>query len=112
MLIKTREPGPRAKISKKDLFPIAYGAVRTGTPLRLGTVISYRFFRRDVEALARLVHGDVEAHMKAKRAQLRERRSKRRKEVHKQLKIRNHEERLAGAWSQRAEEYHQSRAYR
>ena len=88
MLIKTRQPGPRAK--KTDLPNIQYGTVRCGTPICVGRVISYRFYENDVEAIAKLVHGDVDEHMTAKNEQRTNRRNKKRRLVHRELKVRYH----------------------
>jgi hypothetical protein len=88
MLIKTRKPGPRAK--KVELQNIYYGTIRTGTPLSLGLTVSYRFYETDVKAIANIVHGDIDQHMTAKHKRLDERRSKKRRAVHRELKVRYH----------------------
>lgn len=92
MLVKTRKPGPRAK--KIDLPQISYGTVRTGTPLWLGMVIAHRFFEKDVQMIAKLVHGDVEKHITDKRQQRINRRAKKRRTVHRELKVRYHADSL------------------
>ena len=92
MLITTRKPGPRAK--KIDLPNIHYGTVRTGTPLSIGMTISYRFYEDQVKSIAKIVHGDVDEHMKAKRRQNSERRAKKRRQVHRELKVRHHTDML------------------
>lgn len=88
MIIKTRKPGPRAK--KTDLPTIHYGTVRSGTPLSLGMTTSYRFYEKDVAALAKIVHGDVEKHMATKREQKAKRSAKKRRDLRRELKVRYH----------------------
>ena len=107
MLIKTRKPGPRAK--KTDLPAINYGTVRTGTPLFLGMVVSYRFFENDVEAIAKLVHGDVEKHMSKKRKERREHKKKKRVETIRELKIQDFTGILATVTDKDEKAYFQNR---
>jgi len=65
MLIKSRKPGPRAKFL--DLPTISYGSEYkpVGFPA-FKSVCVYSFGRSDVEMLAKLVHGDVEKHIRQK----------------------------------------------
>lgn len=107
MLLKTRQPGPRAKHT--DLPTIAYGTARIGMGYGRGMCVSYRFFKRDVEMIARLVHGDVGSHMKEKHKRLRERKNDRLRKLHIELKIRFHSDRLDKAQWDEDKEYHQDR---
>ena len=88
MLIKTRKPGPRAK--KVELPNIHYGTIRCGTPLSIGMTVSYRFYENDVKMIAKIVHGDIDKHMSAKQERLDLQRLKKRRAVHRELKIRHH----------------------
>lgn len=98
MLIKTRAPGPRAK---RIEFPtIPYATVRKGLGWGLGMTVSYKFYSKDVEMIARLVHGDVTAHMRTKREKKAARELKKLRELHIELKIRYHTDRLASATKQ------------
>jgi hypothetical protein len=66
MLLKSRKPGPRAKFL--DLPPIIYNTTvkAVGYPMFI-SVTSFTFRRKDVEMIARHVHGDMEGHMQQKR---------------------------------------------
>ncbi|KAK3112783.1 hypothetical protein LTR53_010580 [Teratosphaeriaceae sp. CCFEE 6253] len=89
MLLKTRRPGPRSK--HKDLPAITYGSYIAGLGYPLGVCISYRFYVKDVEMIARIVHGDdLEGHMEEKLRRLAERKDKRLRQLHMDLKIRYH----------------------
>ena len=92
MLLKTRKPGPRTK--KIDLPTIPYTTVRCGTPLFLGLVVAHRFYEKHVKMIANLVHANVEEHMAAKSKQKDQRAKKRRRLVHRELKIRHHSDLL------------------
>jgi hypothetical protein len=95
MLIKSRPPGPRAKHT--DLPAIPYGTVRQGAGWGLGMCVSYRFFEKDVKKIAALVHGDIDKHMAAKRSKAAERKEKRLRQLHIDLRIRQYTDRLATA---------------
>lgn len=88
MIIKTREPGPRTK--KIELPTIHYGTVRTGTRFFLGLTTSYRFYDKDVQSIAKIVHGDVEKHMASKQEKRAERSAKKRQVIQRGLKIQYH----------------------
>ena len=75
----------------------------------LGAVVSYRFFQKDVKALAQLVHGDVAKHIVEKDKERQERRAKKRRLKHRKLKIRFHRDTVNGATSSKEEAYHQKR---
>ena len=107
MLIKSRIPGPRAKHT--HLPTIAYATVRSGLGFRRGWTVSFRFFKHDVEMIARLVHGNVEEHMEMKRKQRVDRKDNRLRKLHIELKIRHHSDCLEGAESEAEAEYHQKR---
>ena len=76
---------------------ITYGTVRVPKPFFSGQVTSYRFLRKDVEKIAKLVHGDVEQHMQAKRADRRKRKIQKRNKEHRALKLRHNTDKLAKA---------------
>ena len=107
MLIPTRKPGPRAKHT--DLPKIPYYTQKAGTAIILGHCVSYRFYERDVARIARLVHGDVDAHMEEKRTARRERQQKRRRYTKQELKIRHHRDSLANATTKEDEQHHKQR---
>ena len=92
MLIASRAPGPRAK--KVVLPNIPYGTVRCSKPYMNGMLTSYRFLRKDVVMIARLVHGDYEKHMEAKDDQRYARKLKKRNKEHRALKVRYHTDKL------------------
>lgn len=69
--------------------------------------VSYRFYKRDVEMIAALVHGDVAAHMESKHEMLQERKDRRLRKLHIELKIRLHADRLAAAKSDERKAVHQ-----
>ncbi|KAK5728001.1 hypothetical protein LTR17_012308 [Elasticomyces elasticus] len=69
MLLPSRTAGPHAQTI--DLPLIIYGTKKCGTAVGLGKCISYRFYLKDVERIAHLVHENLEAHMaKKKQARL------------------------------------------
>ena len=105
MLLKSRKPGPRAK--NIDLPVIVHGTIRTGL-IYAGACTSYHFFRKDVEEIAKLVHGDVEAHMREKNNERCARKTKNRYERKRKLKVRYHTDCLAIAKTEK-KEYHQHR---
>lgn len=74
-----------------------------------GWMVSYRFFLKDVKAIAELVHGDVEAHMAAKRKKQVERQHKRSRDVHRKLKIRYHTDLYGEAKAKVKQLHHQKR---
>lgn len=111
MLIKTRKPGPRAKFKQDDLPSITYGTVRTGTPLLIGQVISYRFFRKEVEAVANFVHGNVQEHMETKKQQRKDRRAKKRRDHQRERQINWHEYCVEDASSKEEKEFHEMRMW-
>lgn len=71
--------------------------------------ISYRFYREDVEKLATAAHGDVAAHMEAKKKERHERNIKRRDVEHRKLKTRYHEDKLGIVKGRAAQKYHRDR---
>jgi hypothetical protein len=85
MLIKSRKPGPRAKFL--DLPMISYGS--DYKPVGL-----YYFRRTDVEMLAKLVHGDVEKHVRQKVYERAVRRIKARKTRVREFRIKHHQEKV------------------
>lgn len=90
-------------MKKVDLPTIPYGAVLSNTPIMCGRrCTSFRFFRKDVETIARTVHGDVRAHVREKEEQ-------RRRKVNRRLKIRKHADVLDRKQEESDKEYHQSR---
>ncbi|KAK6391539.1 hypothetical protein LTR65_004374 [Meristemomyces frigidus] len=107
MLIKTRVPGPRAK--HKNLPGIPYATVRTGMGYGLGMCVSYKFYRKDVQMIARLVHGDVGAHMLGKAMEQIARKDEKLRRLHVELKIRFHTDVLAKVKREESKEYHQTR---
>lgn len=109
MLLPDREPGPRTK--KIELPTITYGTVRVPRRFMSGWMISYRFFQKDVEAIAKIVHGDVESHMEAKRKQRVERKVKRIRETHRKLKLRHHRDELKDTRSKIEKLHHQKRRW-
>ena len=113
MLIKTRKPGPRAKMV--DLPNIHYATVRCGNGTWTGMRTSYRFFDRDAKAIAKIVHGDIDEHMAAKGKQRYERRVKKRREVHRELKVRYHTDMVEYFGGDEPEkdvrDYHQERTW-
>lgn len=110
MLIKTRVPGPRAK--RTDFPDIPYATVHTGLGYGMGMTVSYKFYRKDVQMIARLFHGDVDAHMATKREEQVARKDKKLRKLHLELKIRYHTDLLARATKsdyKRLMELHQKR---
>ena len=88
MLLKSRKPGPRAKHIK--LPTILYGSAYIGMGYRQGWSVTYRFYRKDVEMIADIVHGDLDEHM-AKKEEVRvQRKTKRLRKLHIELKISYH----------------------
>ncbi|KAK4958451.1 hypothetical protein LTR10_004879 [Elasticomyces elasticus] len=85
MLVPTRKPGPRAKHTNLPLIP--YGTRKTGNALSLGSCISYRFYRKDVERIAKIVHEDVQAHMAKKRKERKDRKRIKVRQNKRALKI-------------------------
>nr|POE72420.1 hypothetical protein CFP56_12293 [Quercus suber] len=92
MLLKSRTPGPRAK--HIDLPSIPYGTIWTRMGFGMRSGLAYRFNYSDVEKIARLVHGDVDAHMARKRQERVARYHKKRKAVWVALKTRYHTDNL------------------
>nr|POF12322.1 hypothetical protein CFP56_76753 [Quercus suber] len=92
MLLKSRSPGPRAK--HLNLPSIPYGTVWTRMGFGLPFGLAYRFHRHDVEKIARLVHGDVEAHVAKKIQERSLRHRKKRKALWIALKLRYHKDNL------------------
>lgn len=80
MLLKSRKPGPRAK--QIDLPTIPYASLKVGS--FYGAVMSHQCLRKDVMVLAKLVHGDVVAHMTAKYERLADQRQKRAEKKYQQ----------------------------
>lgn len=94
MLLKSRKPGPRAKVI--DLPTIAYGSEyqAIGSYFHHTKTTVFRFPRKDVEKIARLVHGNLEGHMKQHKEKQAARALKGRRERIRAQKIKYHEERL------------------
>lgn len=92
MLLKSRKPGPRTK--PLDLPTIPYGTLRTGKPYLNGMCLSYRFYRKDVEAIATIVHGDFKSHMEKKFEERFDRKWKRSRNARREMKIRKHTDAL------------------
>lgn len=93
MLIKSRNPGPRAKFT--DLPAILYGSVykSLGFPaFRWSTIFWFR--EKDVSLVADLVHGDVVKHMQEKNSASKQRQQKARTKRVREFIIRYHEDRL------------------
>jgi hypothetical protein len=96
MLLKSRKPGPRATFV--NLPPIPYSSQTKGIGFPVfGSVTSFTFRRKDVEMIARLVHGDVDGHMKQKRQERLSRELKARRGRIRELKIGYHEFELEAA---------------
>ncbi|TKA72701.1 hypothetical protein B0A55_06487 [Friedmanniomyces simplex] len=104
MLIPTRKPGPRAKHTNLPLIP--YGTKKSGTALGIGHCISYRFYRKDVERIARLVHGDVKGHLKKKRKERKDRKLLKVRRAKLELKIERHSELAQNAYDKAARDEH------
>jgi hypothetical protein len=109
MLLPTRQPGPRVK--KIDLPVIPYGTLKVTKPFMSGWMVSYRFFKKDIETIAKIMHGDVDAHMEVKRKKRTERRQKRVCETHRKLKLRYHRDELDDATSKLKKLHHQKRTF-
>jgi hypothetical protein len=92
-LIKSRKPGPRAKFL--DLPTISYGSEYRpiGFPA-FKAVCIYYFRRSDVEILARLVHGDVEKHVRQKEVERNVRRIKARNKRVRDFRIKHHQDKV------------------
>ena len=105
MLLKSREPGPRAKHT--DLPAITYATIRTGMGYGLGMCVSYRFFLSDVQMIARLVHGNVQDHMKDKANKREALKNQRLRKLHLELKIRFHTDKVEAATRQEIKDAHQ-----
>jgi hypothetical protein len=93
MLIKSRKPGPRAKFL--DLPTISYGSEYkpVGFPA-FKSVCMYYFSRSDVEMLAKLVHGDVEKHIRQKEMKSNVRRANARNKRVRDFRIKHHQEKV------------------
>jgi hypothetical protein len=93
MLIKSRKPGPRAKFL--DLPTISYGSEYkpVGFPA-FKSVCIYYFRRSDVEMLAKLVHGDVEKHVRQKEIERNFRRIKVRNKRVRDFRIKHHQDKV------------------
>lgn len=94
---------------KLNLPVIPYGTLKVPKPFKSGWMASYRFFKKDVEAIAKIVHGDVEPHMEAKREERLERRHKKFRETHRKLKLRYHRDGLGATKSRLRKLHHQKR---
>ncbi|KAK3070968.1 hypothetical protein LTR53_009505 [Teratosphaeriaceae sp. CCFEE 6253] len=106
MLLKTRKPGPRSK--HRYLPAITYGSHIAGLGYPLGVCVSYRFYRKDVRMIARLVHGaDINGHMKEKHRRLAERKDRRLRQLHMDLKVRFHMDALNDPAKAEQHLYHQ-----
>ena len=106
MLLKSRKPGPQAKHTNLPI--ISRGSVKTGL-IHAGVCTSYHFFCKDVEAIARLVHGNLEAHMEQKDRERAARRLKTFMERERKLKIRYHTDSINDATTKMDKEYHTKR---
>ena len=106
MLLKSRKPGPRAKHTK--LPAILYGSAYIAMGYRMGWSVTYRFLRKDVEMIADLVHGDVDEHMAKKDEARVQRKDKRLRKLHIELKISYHTRHLERAFKYGQKEDSQS----
>lgn len=104
ILLKSRKPGPRATFLDLPQIPYSTQTKGIGFPV-FGTVTSFTFRHKDVDMIARLVHGDVETHMKVKRQEryLRERKARRRRV--REAKVAFHEVELEVSTGKSAERH-------
>ena len=109
MLIPSRNPKLHAK--RNDLPLIPYGTLKVPKPFMSGWMTSYQFFEKDVQAIAKAVHGDVEAYTEARRQRRVERERNRTREVHRKLKVRYHKDQQDVAESKEELTYHRKRTY-
>ncbi|EMC91643.1 hypothetical protein BAUCODRAFT_299981 [Baudoinia panamericana UAMH 10762] len=109
MLIPTRHPGPRSKDKVKGLPTIPYGTANAGTTIILGHCISYKFFKRDVEQVARLLHGDLTSHMRQKRKARKQRKLQKVAQNKREMKIRYHEDAMKEQEAPARKEHHRER---
>lgn len=89
MLIKSRKPGPKAKLLDLPIIPYGTEYKRFAFPL-FYRVCVYYFRRSDVEMLAKMVHGDVNKHMEQKAAERQVRRQRARTKRVRSFKIEYH----------------------
>lgn len=91
MLLKSREPGPRAKHIELPFIP--YGSVyKTRGYVVYSKTVAFYFQRKDIEMIARLVHSNLEEHLARRAAAKVERQRKARAKRIKEFKIKHHTE--------------------
>lgn len=104
MILKSRKPGPRAK--HPDLPTILYASYRKGHGFPIcSTVTSFTFRTVDVEKIARMVHGDLEAHMVLKKKERPDRALRGRCKRVNDAKLKFHQDRVEVTTGQAAEKH-------